>query len=269
MASTKLTVEYIKNLLERGRRLDGRSLNEFREIKVKYGISKKAEGSAEVCVGNTRVVAGVKMEVGEPYPDTPDKGVLVTTAEFLAMAAPEFEPGLPGEDAIELARVVDRGIREGNAIDMEKLCIVEGEKVWVVFLDIFVLNHDGNLIDAAGMATMAALLDARMPKLTEDYEVDRSKLTDPLPIRDIPIPVTVRKHNEHLILDTTALEEEVLKGKFTVTTKINGNLCAMQLSDGMAMTKEEVLKAVRLARDTSSKIRENIFGDQLKRVKKQ
>ncbi len=268
MMSSKLTAEYVRSLIERGKRLDGRKLDEFREIKINYGVSEKAEGSAEVMIGNTRVVAGVKMDIGEPYPDMPNKGVLVTSAEFLAMAAPEFEPGLPGENAIELARVVDRGVRESGAIDLEKLCLVEGEKVWVVFLDIFVLNHDGNLIDAAGIAAIAALLNAKLPKITEDYEIVRDELTDPLPIKDIPIPITIRKYGEHLLLDTTALEEDVLTGKFTVTTKINGNICAMQLSDGMSMTKDEVLQAARMARDAATKIREKLFKDKLKELKK-
>ncbi len=262
--SIKSTEEYVLNLIERGKRLDGRKLDEFRKIEINYNVSDKAEGSAEVKLGNTRVVAGVKLDIGEPYPDTPDKGVLVTSAEFLAMAAPEFEPGMPGEDEIELARVVDRGIRESKAIELEKLCIQEGEKVWTVFVDIFVINHDGNLIDASALAAIAALLNTKMPSLDEEGNIDRSKREKPLPIRDIPIAITFRKHGDSMILDTTAIEENVLPGKFTITTKANGNLCAMQLSGGIFMTREEIINAAKIAQRYASEIRKKYFAAHLK-----
>ena len=44
-----------------------------------------------------------------------------------------------------MARVVDRGIRESKAIDLEKLCVEAGKLVFVVFVDVYVLNHDGIL----------------------------------------------------------------------------------------------------------------------------
>lgn len=262
--SIKSTEEYVLSLLDKGKRLDGRALEEFRKIQIIYDVSTKAEGSAEVRLGNTRVVAGVKLDIGEPYPDTPEKGVLVTSAEYLAMAAPEFEPGMPGEDEIELARVVDRGIRESKAIDLEKLCIVPGEKVWTVFVDIFVINHDGNLIDASALAAIAALLNTKMPSLDKDGNIDRTKKTDPLPMRDIPIAVTFRKHKESIVVDTTAIEENVLPGKFTITTKANGNICAMQLSGGISMSKEEIINAAKLAQKYGNEVRKKYFSQHLK-----
>ena len=48
-------------------RLDGRSLEEYRKpIKIETNISNMAEGSAKVTIGETVVIAGVKMDVGEP-----------------------------------------------------------------------------------------------------------------------------------------------------------------------------------------------------------
>jgi exosome complex component RRP42 len=180
------------------------------------------------------------------------------------MAAPEFEPGMPGEDEIELARVVDRGIRESKAIDLEKLCIVPGEKVWTVFVDIFVINHDGNLIDASALAAIAALLNTKMPSLDKEGNIDRSTWEKPLPMRDIPIAITFRKHKDRIILDTTAIEENVLSGKFTITTKANGNICAMQLSGGISMTKEEIINAAKIAQKHADELRKKYFAPYLK-----
>lgn len=49
-------------------RSDGRGLLEPRDIGVEYGVAPAANGSARVRIGGTEVVAGVKLEVGEPGP---------------------------------------------------------------------------------------------------------------------------------------------------------------------------------------------------------
>jgi exosome complex component RRP42 len=75
---------------------------------------KNAEGSAEVRLGKTLAIAGVKTSIGTPFADTPDMGVMIVNAEFLPIASPTFEPGPPDENAIELARVIDRGAEKGR-----------------------------------------------------------------------------------------------------------------------------------------------------------
>ena len=131
---TEIDKSYIKNLILDGKRTDGRGFKEFRKLDIKRGYAKNAEGSALVTLGNTQVLVGVKMEVGEPYPDSLDEGILMVNAELVPIASPEFETGPPDEYSIELARVVDRGLREGHALDTEKLVIKSGEKVWCIFI---------------------------------------------------------------------------------------------------------------------------------------
>lgn len=105
--------KYIQSLLQKDLREDGRKTDQYRYIEVEYGVSaKSAEGSARVKIGNTEVVAGIKMEVGEPFPDKPDQGTIIVNVELLPLSSPEFESGPPDVDSIELSRVVDRGIRE-------------------------------------------------------------------------------------------------------------------------------------------------------------
>src|SRR3989344_7494439 len=106
--------ELIRKMIERGKRLDHRPFDQYREMTIEAGIISSAEGSARVKLGNTEVIVGVKLGVGTPFPDTQDEGVLMVTAELLPLAHPDFESGPPGEDAIELARVVDRAIRESK-----------------------------------------------------------------------------------------------------------------------------------------------------------
>ena len=144
--------DHVKKLLMTEKRFGGRKLDEFRKIEVEYGVSaKSAEGSARVKIGDTEVIAGIKMEVGVPYPDQPEKGTLMAGVELLPLSSPEFESGPPSIKSIELARVVvDRGIRESDALDLKKLCIKKGEKMWMVIIDNYSINDDGNLADAIG-----------------------------------------------------------------------------------------------------------------------
>ena len=132
-----VTAERIKRYLEQEKRFDGRKLEEYRDILIEENVSKKAEGSVRVKLGKTEVLVGVKMDTAEPYPDSPDKGNLMVTAEFLPLSSSRIELGPPKFDSIEVGRIIDRIIRESKFIDLEKLCIKKGEKVWTVFIDIY------------------------------------------------------------------------------------------------------------------------------------
>ena len=74
METSNLTKLMLAKMFEQGKRFDSRKLLEYRNIELSTGVSNKAEGSARVKFGKTEVVVGVKLEVGEPYPDSPDKG---------------------------------------------------------------------------------------------------------------------------------------------------------------------------------------------------
>ena len=83
------TKDHIIALLDKGVRLDGRELTDYRkDVTVEYGTAKNAEGSATVNIGGTIVMAGIKLSVGAPYPDSPDAGNLMVGAELLPMSNP-------------------------------------------------------------------------------------------------------------------------------------------------------------------------------------
>jgi exosome complex component RRP42 len=217
--------DYVLSKLRDGERIDGRRFDEIRKVEIKTGLIKKAEGSAYVKWGNTQVVAGVKMQIGEPFPDTPDQGVIITNAELVPLASPTFEPGPPDENAIELARVVDRGIRHSEAIDLSKLCIEEGEKVWMVFIDIWALDDDGNLMDASALAVISALLNTTVP--AERFEVGDDF---PLPVRDLPIAITSLVFGNKILVDPCRDELSIGKSTITITTDQNDNIVSIQKS---------------------------------------
>ena len=76
-------------------------------------------------------------------------GIVDVWAELRPVAALKYEAGPPSPESIELGRVVDRGIRESGCIDMDSLCIIPGEKVLGVMIDIHVLSDQGNIFDAS------------------------------------------------------------------------------------------------------------------------
>lgn len=247
----------ITELLANGKRVDGRAPTEYRKLDVESGVIERAEGSARVHLGKTDVIVGVKIATGKPFPDMPDKGVLTVNAELVPLASPAFEPGPPGEQAVELARVVDRGIRESKAIDLEKLCVESGKQVFVVFIDVYVLNHDGNLIDASAIAALAALINTKMFKYTvEDGEIVKKPGYTPLPVVNHPVAVTFAKIGNKLILDTGLDEEEVMDARLTMTMDKDGHICAMQKGGGSGyFTREEILEAAKIASEKTPELR--------------
>ena len=251
--------EIIREIVEKGERLDGRRFVEFRPIKVERGVAKNAEGSAMVELGDTKVVVGVKLEPGEPFPDSPNEGVLVVSCELVPLASPEFEPGPPGEEAIEIARVVDRMIRESEAIDLEKLVICEG-KVWKVMVDIVVLDHGGNLIDASALAAISALLDTKIPSYIvegNEIKIDRTVKKTPLPIKRKPVCVTIAKIADKLIIDPNVSEEEAMDARLTLGMfEENGEIkfCSMQKGGEGGFTYEELEKALDLAAEKAKEL---------------
>ena len=245
---SKVKKAQILSLLNSGRRVDGRTLDQYRNIKVETNLIGRADGSARVSIGDTLVLAGVKYEIGPPFPDTPDLGVLTVNAEFLPLASPTFESGPPDENAIELARVIDRSLRKAEAVDLSKLCLVPGKSVWIAWIDIYVLNHDGNLIDASALATSAALLSSRIPQA--DVEEERVKVNYedkvPPPLSKMPVTVTIAKIGDTLVVDPVLDEEEAADAKLSLSV-VEGKLCAAQKSGEGVFEVEELQKAASMA----------------------
>lgn len=256
----KLNQETIKKMVQEGERLDGRDLDEFRDIEIKPNyIHETAEGSALVKIGDTKVLVGMKVGAEEPYSDRPNEGTIVTNAELAPMAAREYESGPPQEAGVELARVVDRGIRESEAVDLEELCIEPGEKVLTLFMDAHVLNDDGNLIDAASLAAMAALKTGYIPEYDEETDtLNREEKARDVPLQEEPITITAHKVNGEIVWDTSGEEEDARAARLTVSLNEHGNVVAMQKGETDPFTQEEIMDIVEKAEDKTEDLREQL-----------
>ncbi len=252
--------EYIRRRMQQGERKDGRAFDELREITITPNyIHEKAEGSCCVQLGNTKVIAGVKVNVGTPFPDVPDEGVLMVSAEHAPLAASHFEAGPPGENSIELARVVDRAIRESGMIDTGTLCIAAGEAVYMVGIDIHVLDYDGNLIDAAAIASLVALLQTNLPPYDpETGALDRDSDGDALPVQDKALSITGYVIDDGVIFDPDYAEESIADARLTVGFKEDGTICSVQKGGWKPLTREQITDIAQQCAQLNQTVREKI-----------
>jgi exosome complex component RRP42 len=253
----KINEEDIRKKIKEGNRHDGREPLEYRDIEIQADyINETANGSAMVEIGKTKVLVGISIDVEEPYPDRPESGTIVTNAELAPMASREYESGPPQEDGVELARVVDRGIREAEAIDLEDLCITPGEKVYTVFIDAHVLNDDGNLIDATSLAAMTALKSGYLPEYDEETgTLNRDEKWKDIELSTEPVTATARMINGEMVFDTTAEEEEAQDARLTVSIDENGQVVAMQKGEEAPYSTKEIVDSMDQVKAKTQKFR--------------
>ena len=257
----QLRKQQMLEALSRGKRLDGRNFESYRNLEIEIGIIDKANGSAKVKLGNTEVLAGVKVETGEPFEGLEDKGALIMSAEVLPTASSHVEPGPPDEEAIELSRVVDRGIRESKMLDLSKLALIPGKIVYTIFVDCSIINSDGNLLDATSYAVVAALLTSKFPvfEVQNDRVVDTGNVMPP-PLTTIPISVTAVRIGDSVLLDPTMEEEACMDARITITTQSDGSLVAIQKGYTGPFAINQILQAVETARNKGEENRSKIKG---------
>jgi len=251
-------IKFISSLIEEGKRYDGRDFLEYRKIRIIENYIPNAEGSAYVELGDTKVLAGIKLEVSEPFPDIPDEGFFVVSLEYLPGSHYEKEPGPPSPREIEYARIVDRIIRGSGFINTKELCIEAGKYVWSVFIDIYVINNDGNIVDASLIATIKALKNTYFPELIREgdkYIINPKKKTDKkLPINEDnpPLSFTFAKIGSKIVLDPILYEEEAADAIINIglTNKIHN----IQFIKSNPISLEEIDNMIEVAENNRKKL---------------
>ena len=240
----------LARLAENGQRIDGRGQWDRRDLELEVDLLYNAEGSAKVTWGDTVVYAGVKFELRTPWPDRPTQGSLMCGAELRPVAHVKYEPGPPSPESIELGRVVDRGIRESGCIDMESLCIVPGEKVWGVMIDIHVMSDGGNIVDACGLAAIAALRTAVVP--AERFDVGEDH---PLAISSTPIMASFTRVGGRYVYDPCEEEEIGGEERIHITLGDQDHLHSLQKGLKGAFTPAEFAEILEVARTQCAELR--------------
>ena len=250
----KLLRAHLAELAENDERHDGRSRWEARDTELEIGVLPRAEGSAKVRIGNTIVYAGVKFQVMTPYPDRPNQGGLMCSAEVRPVAGPNWEPGPPSPESIELGRVVDRGIRESGCIDVDDLCIIPGEKAWQVILDLFAISDDGNLFDAFALAGIAAMRTAIIPQ--KRFEIGAEDR--PLIVSKTPIMCSYQKVGGRFVYDADGKEELGGDERIHITLGDDGHVHSLQKGLRGIFTDDEFSEIMEQVQSRCKDLREMV-----------
>jgi len=254
--------QFLLDALWEGKRLDGRGSSEGRSLEITYGLDW---GSCQVSLGKTRVLAQVTCQVVEPLFSRPNEGVLQVNLDLTGLAAPRFEGGgRPGEESVELSRLLERTLKESRCLDLESLCIVAEEKVWQIRLDLNVMNHEGNLFDASSIAGLCALCHFRRPDVSlkgDVVTVHPVSERDPVPLGVHHHPVTTTfamfeyQNGETLtVIDPSRIEEEAMMGKMVLGVNGYREICTLHLAGQILVDKTLVLRLATTAAEKAKKI---------------
>lgn len=261
--TARIVQDKIYSLLQQSKRLDGRGLYDMRSITITTNLVEKADGSALVTLGGTKILAGIKTEIGTPYLDRPDEGSFTINAELLPLASTSFEPGPPDERGVELARVVDRSIRESKVLDLKKLCLIEGEKVYVLFIDIYVLDYDGNYYDPSLIAALAALATAKIPEYkVVDGKIQKTGAYFTPKLQSLPFTVTFGLIKDKLIVDPHLEEESILDVSIIIGVDEKDNIISIQKNSSGLIPGHLLTQMIEIAVEKAVEIRK-IFCEKL------
>ncbi|XP_029355975.1 exosome complex component RRP45 [Echeneis naucrates] len=243
--------DFLLKAFEEKKRLDGRQTYDYRKIKITFGTDY---GCCFVDLGKTRVMAQVSCELVAPKDNRPNEGILFFNIELSPMASPVFEQGRQSELSVKLNRQLERCLRNSKCIDTESLCVVSGEKVWQIRVDVHTLNHDGNLMDAASIAAITALCHFRRPDVAiqgDDVTVYGPEERDPIPLSIYHMPISVSfsffQQGTYLLVDPCEREERVMDGLLMIAMNKHREICSIQSSGGIMLLRDQVMRCSKIA----------------------
>ncbi|KAJ3219365.1 Exosome complex component RRP45 [Dinochytrium kinnereticum] len=249
--------EFVAQAINEGIRWDGRKLLDYRNVKIQFG---SGFGRVEALLGKTRVLANVSAEIERPLGNNPNEGFVTFSTSFSPMASPQFEIGRPSEEEVLVSRLLEKALKKTRAIDTEGLCIIAGEKVWSIRIDIHVLDHDGNIVDCACIAAITALLHFRRPDISVDGDVVTVRNPIPLSVHHIPICISfgLFDKGESVVMDPSHLEEQVQEGDMTVVVNAHRELCTLSKAGGCPLEMSLIIRCANVAAVKAAEITELI-----------
>lgn len=244
-----------------GLRADRRAFNQVRPFSIEFPFA--ARGSCFVKLGETAVGASVACDLVDPNDYAPKNGLL----EFNASVALGFDGATAmrsaagrTSDTVLIARTLESLLKTGRALDTESLCVLPGRKVWSLRVDVTVYNDEGNAMDAAMWAAIAALRHFRRSEITVSGDVvtvhsphDRDPI--PLALHHIPIAITsvVTPYNT-VVIDPTLAEMAASSSAVTVAVSLEGQVCNLRKLGGSPVSYEIVKECIGNAQALASQI---------------
>lgn len=214
---------------EKGRRLDGRALDELRAIKIECRPLKRADGSAYMEQGRTKLVVAAygPRKVRLRFQELPDRAFVTCNYSMLPFSTAERKRPIPTRREYEISAVV------GNALE----AAIFTENYPRAGIDIYVVitNADAGTRCVSISAASVALANAGIA------------------LRDIVSSCAVGKVGGKLVLDPCGDEDNYGEADLALAIMPQLNEITLLQMDGQ-MTKDEFKKALDMALEACRKI---------------
>ncbi len=209
-------------MTENGIRCDGRRIDQIRNVSIKVGILKNADGSAYIEFGKNKILAGVfgPRDVHPKHMADQDSGILRCRYHMSPFSVTERKNPAPSRREIEISKVIKEALQPAVILKDFPRTVVD------VFIE--VLQADGGSRCAALDAASVALVDAGIP------------------MRDIVSACAAGKVADKIVLDVNDEEDKEGQADMPVAYMPNlGKITLMQL-DGI-LTPDEYKKCLETA----------------------
>ncbi len=218
-------------LIEDGKRMDGRDFDELRDISIDAGVLKRADGSAYLEWGKNKIIAAVygPREMHPRHAQETTKAVVRARYNMAAFSVPDRKRPGPDRRSTEISKLVSEAL--------EKVVFTEKYPRSVIDVFIEVLQASAGTRCGGLTAASVALADAGIPmsdmvascasgKIEDQVVLDLGKNEDNYGQADVPIGYIPR----------------------------SDELCLLQMDGNL--TEEEYEKAVEMAIDACKEIHE-------------
>ncbi|XP_063987742.1 exosome complex exonuclease RRP42 [Diachasmimorpha longicaudata] len=249
-------------------RTDGRSRLEYRALEIETNIMPQTNGSVRLKIANTDVLVTVKVELDTPSLDRPNEGKLEFFVDCSANAAPEFE-GKGGEElGTKISNVLSNAYRSASTLDLKVLSILPSKKCWKMYVDVLILQCDGNLIDAIGAAVKCALFATEIPKVltaaVDGDDIDLQLSDDPfdcvkLNVENYPVLVTLCKIGDNFVVDPTADEELYAAASLVMSVTPNGRVTSIVKTGYGSLQPSTLIKTVECGKEVGKRLNDRLM----------
>ena len=205
-----------------GKRLDGRTWNELRPIKLEVGVLGNADGSAYIEWGKNKIMAAVygPKEVHPKHQVLGDRALLRSRYHMAPFSVDERKNPAPSRREIEISKVIREALQPAVIVEDYPRTAIE---VWVE-----VLQSDGGSRVAGITAASLALADAGIN------------------MRDLVVGVSCGIVGGQVVSDLDDTEDKEGTGDMPVAIMPNLNQVTLLQVDGI-YTRENFQKAFELA----------------------
>jgi len=222
-----------------GKRLDGRLPNQLREVEMKVGVISRANGSAMVSFGNTRVIAAVHgpRALFPKHLQEVETSILRCRYSMAPFSVDERKYPGPDRRSIELSKVM--------RLALEPALFLEEFPRATVDVYVYVLQADGSTRVTGLNAACLALADAGVP------------------MRDLVVACSVGKIDGTLVLDLSGKEDNNSEADVAFAMLPSKKKVTLLQMDGL-LTEDELKELLKMAREACK----NIYELQKKALRK-